>query len=787
MLRSKTRWVVRSSDKMKSKLLEQSLNLTPLVSSLLINRGIETVDSARYFLFESKKFHDPFLLPDMEKAVTRIKQAIQVQEKILIYGDYDADGVTSTALLLEALLQLNANVDYYIPNRFSEGYGPNEEAFKRAARTGVSLIITVDTGISALHEAIVAKQLNMDLIITDHHEPGEHLPEAFAIIHPKRFDSSYPFRDLAGVGVSFKLATALLGKIDETLLDLAAIGTIADLVPLLDENRMIAKSGIEQLKRTKRPGLIALMKKSGIQLEDMNEDTIGFGIAPRINAVGRLSDATPAIQLLISKDPIVCKNLADEIDEFNKKRQSIVQELTEKAIQQALEICIEQDHPVIIVGDYDWHPGVIGIVASKLVEKFYRPVIVFSFDRVKKEAKGSARSIPGFDLYENLSKCKDILPHFGGHPMAAGMTLKIEDVEVLRDRLIDLSFEQLSEEDFIPLTELDDVAELEDITLESIEQIHLLAPFGVGNPKPKFLVENIEIQSVKKIGADQSHLKATLQKDAIQIDAISFGNGDIADHISPFAKASIIGEFSINEWNNRRKPQVFLSDIKVEEWQLFDFRGNQKPSHWLKRVPTENRKIIVFEKETIEEIGLNDYAEDVIWIGDDEKAKHLLMQNSNVVLADLPPSKQRMIELFKGKQVERIYAHFYNKNEHFLRTFPTRDYFKWFYAFLLKRKTFDMNKHGDDLAKYRGWSKDTIEFMTNVFIELNIAKIEEGLITLTYEKQKRDLTESLLYQDKLEKYQLEQEFLYSNYMELKNWFDTNIYGVSENGRKLQWI
>ena len=788
MLRPKSRWIVHPTDHEISGMLEKSLQLTPLVSTLLINRGFKTVESARYFLFEENHFHDPFLLPDMDIAVERIKTAIAKQEKILIFGDYDADGVTSTAILLETLKKMGAIVDFYIPNRFTEGYGPNEKAFRMAHEEGVSLIVTVDTGISALHEATVAKNLQMDLIITDHHEPGPVLPDALAIVHPKREDSNYPFRDLAGVGVSFKLATALLGEVDEELLDLAAIGTIADLVPLLDENRIIVKKGLEQLKITKRPGLIQLMKIAGISQAEVNEDGIGFGIAPRVNAAGRLEHASFVVELLTTRDVSRSRELAEELNDLNQTRQKMVQELFEKASKQAQEVCLANDHPVIIVGDYNWHQGVIGIVASKLVEAFYRPVIVFSYDEEKQEAKGSARSIPGFDLYKNLSTCKDLLPHFGGHPMAAGMSLPIENVEQLRERLIDLAFEQLSEEDFIPLVELDYEAKLEDITIEAIEQIQLLSPFGVGNPKPKVLIQDVELQSVRKIGADSSHLKAVLCKESIQVDAISFGNGEVADHISPLAKASVIGELGINEWNNRRKPQVFLSDIKIDEWQLFDIRGNQKADVWIHKIPSEDSTIVVFQQETINDIGLNQASSDVIWIQNDEMAKNFRFHHRNIVLADLPPNKDILVHLLNGKDVERIYARFYIKNEHFLSTFPTRDYFKWFYSLLAKRGSFDLKRHAEELAKFRGWTTETVEFMANVFHELNIAQIDDqGTIRLTYIKQKRDLTESKIYQDKLEKYQLEQELLYSNYAELKNWFDTHVFSVSKNGRNLQWI
>lgn len=431
MLKSKTRWVVRKPDQHLVQMLANELKITPLTASLLVNRGLDTVDAARYFLFGKDDFHDPFLLKGMDLAVNRIRQAIEHHERILIYGDYDADGISSTSLLMLTLLDFGAMVDFYIPNRFTEGYGPNEQAFRQAKENGFSLIITVDTGIAAVHEAAVAKELGLDLIITDHHEPGPVLPTALAIIHPKLPDSTYPFRELAGVGVAFKLAHALYGKTPEHLLEIAVIGTVADLVSLKGENRLIVKKGLEQLRSTKNIGLKAIFKSAGIDPLTINEETIGFTLGPRINAVGRLKDADLAVRLLLTDDPEEAEIFATEIEVLNKTRQEIVNTITAEAIEEVETHYSGPENKVLVIGREGWNAGVIGIVASRLVEKFYRPVIVLSFDRDKGLAKGSARSIQGFDLFHNLSTCRDILPHFGGHPMAAGMTLKLDDVDEL--------------------------------------------------------------------------------------------------------------------------------------------------------------------------------------------------------------------------------------------------------------------------------------------------------------------------------------------------------------------
>ncbi|MEH7377301.1 single-stranded-DNA-specific exonuclease RecJ [Neobacillus drentensis] len=770
MLSSKTRWIVRKSDEQLIKKLETELKITPLVASLLVNRGFNTVESARYFLFGKEEFHDPFLLTGMDIAVTRIREAIENQEPILIFGDYDADGVSSTSVLMITLRDLGANVQFYIPNRFTEGYGPNEAAFRSAAENGINLIITVDTGISATYEASVAKELGMDLIITDHHEPGPVLPEALAIIHPKLPDSTYPFRELAGVGVAFKLAHALYGEVPEHLLEIAVIGTIADLVSLKDENRLIAKKGLEKLKTTNNIGLRAILKLAGVDPMSINEETIGFTLAPRINAVGRLEDADLAVQLILSDDPIEAESLASEMDALNKSRQSIVNSITTEAMEEVEKNFPIESNKVLVIGKEGWNAGVIGIVASRLVEKYYRPTIVLNFDPEKGVAKGSARSIAGFDLFKNLSTCRDILPHFGGHPMAAGMTLNLENVAELRTRLNLLADAQLTHEDLIPVTYLDEEIKLQHVNLSSLDEMSLLAPFGMDNPKPKVLINNVDITNIRKIGSEQNHLKVLVNESGANLDGVGFGLGPLVDHISPASKISLIGELSVNEWNNIRKPQIFIHDIAVESWQLFDYRGQKRINSLSNAVPADNRKFIIFNQEHFEKINPN-LIDETIFIKDVEDAKSFDGNKANIVLVDFPSSKEILKVLLKGKQPARIYAYFYKESSDFFSTVPTRDHFKWFYAFLLKKGPIDLKRHGGDLAKHRGWSQETINFMSKVFSDLDFVTINNGFITLNTGAQKRDLTDSRTYQIKQAQYELERELLFSSFQDLKTWFD----------------
>lgn len=787
MLHPKSRWITEKKDNNNAAILADQLKITPLVASLLVNRGYDSLEKAKKFLYSIDEFHDPFLMKGMDTAVNRIKEAIERQEPILIFGDYDADGVTSTTVMMKTLEDMGANVQFYIPNRFTEGYGPNEGAFQYAANIGIKLIITVDTGIAAVKEADVAKELGIDYIVTDHHEPGPVLPDALAIIHPRLEGSDYPFHELAGVGVALKVAHALYGELPEHLLQFAAIGTIADLVSLTGENRIIAKHGIKKLKQTSNIGLKALLKQMKTEANGIDEETIGFMIAPRINAVGRLDSADPAVELLLTEDPDLAASLAEEMEAINKERQAIVNQITDEAIEQVESLYPLEENRVIIVGKEGWNPGVVGIVASRLVEKFYRPTIVLGFDQEKGIAKGSARSIVGFDLYQNLSTCREILQHFGGHPMAAGMTLALGDVDELRQRLNKLAFEQLRLDDLVPLTTVDMEIDLKDAHLNAIEEMQLLAPFGVDNAKPRIVIDQVEIGTMRKIGANQNHLKVQFQQGDSSLDGIGFGIGDLYDHISPSAKVSVLGQLSINEWNNIKKPQMFIQDIAVKHWQLFDYRGIRNMEKLASAISGKGATWIFFQGDSATPETLKTISDYKI-IENLDDAASFQTDNRILVLADFPSSKEIVQQLLASTAPERIYASFFKQDSDFFSTMPTRDHFKWYYAFLAKQNGFDLKKYGGELAKRQGWSKETIVFMSKVFFELNFVTMKDGFISLNKNSNRRDLTESPSFQQKQAQFSLENELIYSSYEQLKNWFDLILQKSVKNEEEVQeWI
>ncbi|MFC4776500.1 single-stranded-DNA-specific exonuclease RecJ [Paenibacillus sp. GCM10023252] len=573
MIRAKTRWAVAPWDEASQRQAEQlanRLHLSPLVARLLVQRGLTDADEARSFLAGGEEqLHDPYLLKGMKEAVDRIHAAVQNGEKIRIYGDYDADGVSSTSLLISLMRTLQSNYDYYIPHRALEGYGLNCAALDKAAEDGVGLIVTVDTGISAYDEVKYAKQLGIDVIVTDHHEPPALLPDAYAVINPKQKDCSYPFEGLAGVGVAFKLAQALLGRPPIEWSHIAALGTVADLMPLQGENRILVKLGLARMRMGEHAGFRALAEVAGMDLSAVTSTSIAFGMAPRINAAGRLDHASKAVELLTKDDYDDAIHIAAVLDGLNRERQRIVESIVKEAEQgwaeKAREAAKSGAEPpaVIVLAGEGWNVGVIGIVASKLLERHYKPVLILGIDE-NGQCKGSARSIEGYDLHAALTACEDLLDHYGGHQAAAGMSLHKERLGELERRLSLLALEWLTDEDWIPKTKIDFSCKVEEATLQTIEELAGLEPYGAGNPAPRLLFQEAKLLSKRTMGKEAKHLKLSLGNYGRTLDAVGFGYGEHAPILQSGKVVDLVGELSINEWNGERKPQLHIHDLRYE-------------------------------------------------------------------------------------------------------------------------------------------------------------------------------------------------------------------------------
>jgi len=481
------RWIIPDPDPERARVIADSLGCTTVTAQLLLNRGLETPEEARAFCDVSlERLHDPFLMEDMQLAVQRLRQAIERHEKILVFGDYDVDGISGTALLVRELYKLGCSPYYYIPNRLIEGYGLSKERVCKAHEEGITLIVTVDNGVSSHEEVKLASSFGIDVIVCDHHEPEGQLPPALALLNPKRSGSTYPFRELSGAGVALKLITALLGKLPENL-DFAALGTIADIVPLIDENRILAKTGLEMMNQNGNPplGLIELCKVSGLEGRQINSGNVAFQLAPRLNAAGRLGSGHLGVQLLLTTSQPLAQRIARKLDEENRNRQAIELEILNQALAKIEKEFDPQRDFSIVLSDSRWHPGVIGIVASRLVELYHRPAILIAMgDQI---GKGSARSIRKFHIYEALRRCQEHLCGFGGHRYAAGLTIQPGKLDDYRTAFEKICQEQLIEDDLHPTVRADAVLDLSQITGDLVGELEKLAPHGNANPTPTFV------------------------------------------------------------------------------------------------------------------------------------------------------------------------------------------------------------------------------------------------------------------------------------------------------------
>lgn len=556
------KWQIFEPDKNKIEEIKSKYKVNQLLATILANRNILKEEDIRLFLNPTRNdFYNPFLITDMDIAVNRIIKAIENKENITIYGDYDVDGITSITVLKSFLNDIGVETDTYIPNRLIEGYGLNKEAIDKISKKGCNLMITVDCGISAIEEIEYANSLGIETIITDHHEAGNEIPKAIAVIDNKRKDSKYPFRELAGVGVVFKLiqAIGITLKLKEEsylkYLDIVCIGTISDIVPLVDENRVIAKLGLLLVAQTKNIGLRSIINSSGYNKIDSN--TISFGVAPRINACGRMGKAEEALELFLSKDKNEVNELTNKLNEHNRKRQETEKTIFENAVEKIKEEHLDENK-AIIVGGENWHHGVIGIVSSKITEMYFKPSILFSFEE-DGIGKGSGRSIPGFDLHEALMKCSDTIEKFGGHSMAVGITVKKDNLEKFKKEFEQIATQSKIDE-IIPIINIDAKVDLSDIDKEMVESLKQLEPFGEANKMPVFAFKNLKIDSIRAL-SEGKHLKLTLKDNNYIINAIGFNIGYLANEYRIGDKIDVAGVLEINTFNGVDNLQINIKDI----------------------------------------------------------------------------------------------------------------------------------------------------------------------------------------------------------------------------------
>lgn len=579
----RSKWEIKTQDESVVRLLCDSLHIDPVCACLLINRGYTDPESAGGFMGKSDAFlYDPYMLADMDKAVARIKRALDLQEKITIYGDYDVDGVTSVSILYMYLRDHGADVDYYIPTRENEGYGLNTSAFDSIKESGTRLIITVDTGITAIDEIRYANDIGMDVLVTDHHQCRPELPEAVAVVNPRRPDCGYPFKELSGVGVVFKVLCALeldlvnggtyniytIKDMCKRYIDLVTIGTVADVMPLVGENRVIVSLGLSMLAHTRQIGVSALFRAAGVdQSKRITSSVIGFTIAPRINAAGRIGSAARAVQLFLAKSPGAADVIAGELCATNRERQTTENDIYTEAIEQIEKYHDLTKESVIVLSSDTWHHGVIGIVASRLTERFNLPSILISFEGMgdgENIGKGSARSVKGLNLVKALSACEEFLCKYGGHELAAGLTIERDKLSAFTERLDEYVKENIDRTAANAKTVVEAELDPRLVTEETVESVSLLEPFGAGNPLPLFIIKNCLLSSVVPLSLGK-HTKFSAVCDGETLNAVCFGSNLMKEGFSIGDEVDIVCSLDINEFRGIRSVQLIVKDIDYSE------------------------------------------------------------------------------------------------------------------------------------------------------------------------------------------------------------------------------
>ena len=746
--------------------LEKELGISRILATLLAQQGIDSTEQAKKFFEPSmEEIHDPTLLHDMDKAVERIEQAVEKQEQITIYGDYDADGITSTSLMYETLLSIGANVNYYVPNRFTDGYGPNMDAYQRLIDNGTQLFITVDNGVSGKNVINKVMAAGVDVVITDHHELPADLPNAVAIVHPRYPGSNYPFPDLSGVGVAFKVAWALTGEFPVEELDLVAIGEIADVVNVTDENHALISYGIQQLRQGMRPGLAALMKLADIKANNLTDQDIGFGIAPRLNALGRIADANDGVKLLTSLDENESQKLAKEVDQANKERQNLVAEIMKEAEKQANSSANQQKRTLLIVGK-GWHQGVLGIVASRIMNETGKPTIIASTDQNNPTLiKGSGRSVDSFNLFNALEAHCELFTTFGGHPAACGLSFDQKNIVPLQIALE----EETGKQKFDPMVKqpLPIAMKLApaDVTQQLYNDIQRVAPFGPGNMEPVFELNNVKVVDVKTMGQEHQHLKFSIVSDKKNLTVVAFGQGNIATLLSaPTGQINLAVKVSLNEWRGKKTVQLMLEDLQINGTVIIDERTNKLTPQLF----SSSDYYIVREPRLRENIAPHVAPGYTLSI---EEAIKTDFSGQQVTLVDCPSSEEMLKQIFAEDEGEpaTIRLLLYQRKSAYLAGLPTRNDFAQLYRFIYKQKEIKWPMQAKAVSNHLKINMDRLNLMIQVFSEAGFVTIKDDVLKFNEPTNKTDFSQTKRYQKQLAQYKVEQQLLFNDAATVAKW------------------
>ena len=748
----KYNWIYPTYDESFIKEVE-SYSISKNIAKILNARDIKDISSVKkFFSDEFEEGYDPYLMYDMQKAVDRINEAIDNEEKILVYGDYDADGITSTVLLVETLISLGANVSSYIPNRFEEGYGPNKEAFTKIINSGISLIITVDNGIAGVEEVELANELGCDVIITDHHKIQDIIPNAYAIIHPEHPEGDYPFKKLAGVGVAFKLAHALLEIFPDFLLDLVAIGTIADMVSITDENRIFVKQGLELLNEDPRIGLKMLLELSNINSK-IDEQTVGFYITPKLNSIGRMDSAKLGLSFLMAEDAANARVLAEQIEKFNIERKQVTEEIVKDVIDKIETSDKKNKNVIMISGDY--HEGVLGIVASNIVEKYQKPVFIMN----SKEGilKGSARSIYDFNIYTAMNKISDLFIAFGGHTLAAGFSFDEVNLNKIED-FLDNEYENYKQNNELKSTKnIDIVTSLEEISYQFFNSLEALKPYGMDFEKPTILIENSMVLNKTYFGSEKQYLRLTIADEVGNLDCISFKDTSLFDKVKNNDIIDLLCTLDKNNFNGRTKLQAHIIDINVKEFLFEDLRFI---NYDISKIDNSCLKL----SKNIDDRSNNFYLyKDINSIDSDF---------DNIYLLDIPNNKE-FIEKIVRLKPKKIYLICDEKQILSDKYLIDKDRLIKLFNIILStnNKQINISQQLDKLLALLKTNVDSIKIMIQIFKELNLIAFENNTIILNPNYKTVDLKKSESFVRMESIFEIEHILLKESIANINNIFD----------------
>lgn len=747
------------------KQIQQADELPAAVAAILVQRGCQSVEEADAFLHpdDPSTIEKPAALHDMDKAVARIEQAVEAGDKITVYGDYDADGITSTSVMYETLLTLGANVDYYIPDRFRDGYGPNPAVYQRLIDDGTKLIVTVDNGVAGLEALTLAHERGVDVVVTDHHQFADQLPPAAAIVHPRYPGIDYPGGDLSGVGVAFKVAWALLEEFPEELLDLVAIGEIADVVSVAGENRTLISLGLHRMRQKQRLGLHALAQLAGVDEDNVTTEDIGFQIAPRLNALGRVANANDGVRLLTTLDPAEAESLAKQVDNDNQQRRQLVDQITTQATQQAQSAANRQRHTLLICG-HGWHQGVLGIVASRLVEATGKPTIVASTDDGQLY-KGSGRSAEGFNLFEALDGHRDLMTAFGGHSQACGLSFQQTALAKLQGAFEAAAADQHLADKGPAKLMISGQLLPEEINLLLAKQVRRLDPFGPGNETPVFEIKQPQITSVSTMGKDNKHLRVNIAGQGGRQTIVAFNQGKLAPVLTaaPAGSVNFAVTLNINQWKGKQSVQLMLKDLQLTAAEVVDSRTNQLTPAMFSE---ESNYLIYGERLRQNVVG---HANGKVL--SPAEARQMDFAGQSVTIVDCPPSIGELAaDMMSTRQPAKLRLLLWSSQQgRQSQAVPDRHHFAALYRLLKNHRQITWPAGMKQLAAELTIAPSTVKFMIQVFYDGGFVTIKDGLLSLNPSPDKVALSSLPTYQRRLARLQAEKLLLGSDQRRLTAW------------------